>query len=196
MSAFPFSMFLFALAASLSPGPVNLVGLGMGARRGFWPGMLHVSGATCGFTLLLVLIGFGLRAVLEQWPWLLWLIRWAGAGFFLFMAWKLWRDPGRLDAGEASSGSLFLHGALMQWLNPKAWLASAAGMGAFAADGDAGRIWLFAAMYFVVCFASLACWVWAGCYLRGWMQVQRRVRLLNRALAGMLLLCVPGMLLG
>ncbi len=25
----------------------------------------------------------------------------------------------------------------MQWLNPKAWLASVAGMGAFAADGEA-----------------------------------------------------------
>lgn len=191
-----FPMFLFALAASLSPGPVNLVGLGTGARRGFLPGMIHVAGATCGFTVLLVLIGFGLQALLLQWPWLLALIRWAGAAFFVYMAWKLWRDEGQLEAGEARPGSLFLQGALMQWLNPKAWLASAAGMGAFAADGEAGRIGLFAALYFVVCFASLACWVWAGCHLRGWLQQPQRVRLLNGGLAVMLLLCAPGMLLG
>lgn len=189
------SMFLFALAASLSPGPVNLVGLGTGAHQGFLPGMLHVSGASCGFTVLLVLIGFGLHAVLGQWPWLLGLIRWAGAAFFMYMGWKLCCDQGRLDASAQSGGSLFLNGALMQWLNPKAWLASAAGMGAFVADGDASRIWLFAALYFVVCFASLACWVLAGCHLRGWLQEPSRVRLLNRSLAVMLLLCVPGMFL-
>ncbi len=30
-----------------------------------------------------------------------------------------------------------LYGAIMQWLNPKAWLACVAGMGLFVADGDA-----------------------------------------------------------
>jgi len=38
----------------------------------------------------------------------------------------------------------------MQWLNPKAWLASLAGMGAYAADGDGRLVWQFTVVYFVV----------------------------------------------
>lgn len=186
-------MFLFALAASLSPGPVNLVGLGTGAQRGLRAGLRHVSGATCGFTLLLVLCGFGLRELLAVAPWLLGGIRVAGTLWFAWMAVKLWRDAGRLSAAGAGEGSLFWQGALMQWLNPKAWIASAAGMGAFAAEGGSGRIGLFALIYFVVCYASLACWVLAGWRLRRWVEAPQRIRLLNRLLAAMLLSCAPAM---
>ena len=58
------SMAAFALAASITPGPVNIVGLSSGARYGFWPSMRHVMGATLGFILLLVLAGFGVHEVL------------------------------------------------------------------------------------------------------------------------------------
>ena len=47
------SMAGFALAMSISPGPVNLVALGTGARYGFTASLRHVVGATLGFILLL-----------------------------------------------------------------------------------------------------------------------------------------------
>ncbi|GAA78582.1 hypothetical protein [Pseudoalteromonas sp. BSi20495] len=42
------SMSLFALAASLSPGPVNLVSLSS-ARYGLRTGLMFITGATLGF---------------------------------------------------------------------------------------------------------------------------------------------------
>ena len=43
------SMAAFALAASISPGPVNIVALGSGARHGLRASLAHVAGATLGF---------------------------------------------------------------------------------------------------------------------------------------------------
>jgi len=62
------SMAAFALATSITPGPVNVVAISSGARFGFAASQKHVAGAALGFTLLLVLIGLGLHEVLVRWP--------------------------------------------------------------------------------------------------------------------------------
>lgn len=177
------SMAAFALASSITPGPVNLVALNCGARFGFRASVRHISGATVGFTLLLLLIGLGLYELLERAPMLMRGIQWGGVAFLLYMAWRLAADDGRIEPGQARGGPSLLEGALMQWFNPKAWLASVAGMGLFAANGDVLRVWLFAGLYFLICYASIACWAWAGTFLSRYLQQAARVRWLNRAMA-------------
>ncbi|WP_394374794.1 LysE family translocator [Stutzerimonas frequens] len=180
------SMAAFALASSITPGPVNLVALSCGARFGFRASARHVAGATLGFTLLLLLIGLGLYELLERAPILLRGIQWGGVAFLFYMAWRLAADDGRLQPEGATSGPSLFAGALMQWLNPKAWLASVAGMGLFAASGDVLRVWLFAGLYFVICYASIACWAGAGAFLARYLQEPQRVRWLNRSMAVLL----------
>ncbi len=177
------SMAAFALASSITPGPVNLVALNCGARFGFRASTRHITGATVGFTLLLLLIGLGLYELLERAPILMRGIQWGGVAFLLYMAWKLAVDDGRLEPAAAGNGPSLLDGALMQWLNPKAWLASVAGMGLFAANGDVLRVWLFAGLYFVICYGSIACWAGAGAFLSRYLQEPGRVRWLNRTMA-------------
>jgi len=188
------SMAAFALASSLSPGPVNIVALGAGAQFGLGPAMRHVSGATLGFSLLLLLIGLGLSELLMRWPWLTDMVRLAGVTFLLYMALRLATADGRLD-GPQSLRPTLRHGALMQWLNPKAWLASIAGMGLFAAAGDAASVCRFAAIYGVICYASLSCWAVAGACLRRHLDTPGRLRLLNRSMALLLVGCAGYLLL-
>jgi threonine/homoserine/homoserine lactone efflux protein len=176
-------MAAFALASSITPGPVNLVALNCGARFGFCASARHITGATVGFTLLLLLIGLGLYELLERAPILMRGIQWGGVAFLLYMAWRLAVDDGRLEPAAAGNGPSLLDGALMQWLNPKAWLASVAGMGLFAANGDVLRVWLFAGLYFVICYGSIACWAGAGAFLSRYLQEPGRVRWLNRTMA-------------
>ncbi|WP_404397371.1 LysE family translocator [Stutzerimonas chloritidismutans] len=177
------SMAAFALASSITPGPVNLVALNCGARFGFRASARHITGATVGFTMLLLLIGLGLYELLERAPILMRGIQWGGVAFLLYMAWRLAVDDGRLEPATAGNGPSLLDGALMQWLNPKAWLASVAGMGLFAANGDVLRVWLFAGLYFVICYGSIACWAGAGAFLSRYLQAPGRVRWLNRTMA-------------
>ena len=151
------SMAAFALAASISPGPVNIVALGSGARHGLRASLAHVTGATLGFCLLLV----------------------------LYMAWKLASDDGQLVAAHHSQAPSAWHGAAMQWLNPKAWLAAVAGVGAYT-GGEQQLLWLFAWIYGPICFISVASWAWAGSVVRQYLGNPRHMRLLNRGLAVLL----------
>lgn len=187
------SMAAFALVASLSPGPVNLVGFNTGLTHGWRPALWHVAGATLGFVVLLLGVGLGLHEVLAAWPALLWILRVAGALFLLYLAWKLARASGDLGNGTIAACPGFRDGALLQWLNPKAWLAAAAGVALFVGE-DRGRLALFAGLYLVICFASLACWAVAGQWLRGRALTPGRLRLLNRALAALLVLCAASLL--
>lgn len=194
MTALP-SMAAFALAASISPGPVNIVALTSGARYGLLPSLRHVTGATFGFTLLLLLTGLGLSRLLLTWPSLAYLIQWLGIGFLLFMAGKLAADQGDLEDADAARGPSMTRGAVMQWLNPKAWLAALAGMGAYVTPGDGTLIWQFSALYFGICYLSIACWACAGAYLKQYLLVPGRMRWFNRAMGLLLAVSAAGLLL-
>lgn len=190
------SMAAFALVASITPGPVNVVALANGARFGFLRSQSHVMGATLGFVFLLLFIGFGLREILARLPVLVELVRWAGILFLLYLAWKLASDNGQLGLGANPPAPSFWRGAAIQWLNPKAWLAAVAGMGALVADGQAWLIWAFAAIYFLVCYLSVASWVYAGAYLGSYLRSAGRVRLFNRCMAAVLGGCAMSLLHG
>lgn len=190
------SMAAFALVASITPGPVNIVALASGARFGFLRSQGHVLGATLGFVCLLLVTGFGLRELLAQWPLLVELVRWAGVLFLLHLAWKLASDNGQLGAEAATPSPSFWRGAAIQWLNPKAWLAAVAGIGALVGDGQAWLIWSFAAIYFLVCYLSVTCWVYAGAYLAAHLRSPGRVRLFNRCMAAVLGGCALSLLHG
>lgn len=187
------SMVAFALAASISPGPVNIVALGSGARHGLRASLGHAAGATLGFCLLLVLTGLGLHELLLRWPWLQHLLLWGGVLFLLYMAWKLASDDGQLQADAEQRAPTAWHGAAMQWLSPKAWLAAVAGVGAYTA-GEQQLLWLFTWIYGPICFVSVASWAWAGSVIRQYLGEPRRLRLFNRGLA-VLLVASAGYLL-
>ncbi len=180
------SMALFALASSITPGPVNIVALGAGVRYGFRASLPHVTGATLGFTVLLLLIGLGLSRLMEQVPQIVALIQWGGVAFLLFMACQLALDSGAVDADPAEKGPSLWGGALMQWLNPKAWMASLAGTALYTADGHAGLIWQFATIYFLICYGSIAVWACAGTFMRRFFQEAGRMRAFYLLMAALL----------
>lgn len=185
------SMSLFALAASLSPGPVNLVGVSSGARYGVRVGLKFVTGATLGFIVLFLLIGFGLQQLIVAVPELLWYLKWAGVAFLLYISFQLWRDSGELSTDQQQNQPTPWLGAVMQWLNPKAWLASISGIAAYTEPSDVQGIWLFAGLYLIICWLSLMVWVLLGAWMGEWLNTPKRIQLLNRTLAmGLMGSCV------
>ncbi|MHC6225372.1 LysE family translocator [Pseudomonas sp. X10] len=189
------SMAAFALAASISPGPVNIVALGSGARHGLRASLAHACGATLGFCALLVLVGLGLHELLSRWPLTGQLLHWGGVLFLLYMAWKLASDNGELGAERKHRAPSALHGAAMQWLSPKAWLAGVAGVGAYT-GGEQQLLWLFTWIYAPICFLSVASWAWAGSVIRHYLSNARHMRLFNRCLAALLAASALYLLLG
>jgi threonine/homoserine/homoserine lactone efflux protein len=123
------------------------------------------------------------------------LISIAGVVFLLYLAYQLASDDGRLSTAQGHKVPSALGGALMQWLNPKAWLACLAGMGAFVADGDVLMVWVFSLLYLVICWLSLASWAWAGASLRAYLKQASAVRWFNRGMAVLLAGCALYLLL-
>ncbi|WP_018403993.1 LysE family translocator [Marinobacter gelidimuriae] len=176
-------MCAFALAASISPGPVNLVCLSSGTRYPIATGLTFVTGATLSFIVLFIAVGLGLYSLLTIVPGLQSMLRWAGIAFLLYLSIKLALDSGQLPEAGRKKAPGFITGALMQWLNPKAWLASASGIGAFTNANDLNQVLLFAALYLPICWLSLACWVYAGAFLRRYVQKPVILMTINRTLA-------------
>lgn len=177
------SMSAFALAASISPGPVNIVCLSSGTHYPIAKGLVFVTGATLGFVALFLGIGAGLYSLLNVAPLLEELLRWAGILFLLYLAYKLTQHDGRVQAQSADNAPGFMTGAMMQWLNPKAWLASAAGIGAYTSANEPYQLWLFAALYLPICWLSLASWVYAGAFLKRYVHRPIILLTINRTLA-------------
>lgn len=189
-------MSAFALAASISPGPVNLVCLSSGTRYPLARGLVFVSGATLGFIALFIAVGLGLHSLLAMAPGINEALRWAGVAFLLYLSVRLFRDDGRLPEGDAQRAPGFMTGALMQWLNPKAWLASASGIGAYTSGHDLQQVLLFAALYLPICWLSLGSWVYAGAFLRRYVHRPAVLVSINRSLAVLLAASCVYLLLG
>ncbi|RBP81105.1 LysE family translocator [Marinomonas rhizomae] len=177
------SMSFFALAASLSPGPVNLVSLSGSARYGIKTGLVFVTGATLGFVVLFLLIGFGLHLLIDQLSWITQVLQWLGIAFLLYLSYQLFTDNGKLNSDQHNNAPTFMTGAIMQWLNPKAWLASLSGIAAYIPNAEATEVMIFASLYLPICWLSLSIWVWVGKILGQYFQSPAKMRLMNKTLA-------------
>jgi len=177
------TMSLFALAASLSPGPVNLVSLSGSARYGLKTGLTFVTGATLGFIVLFVFIGFALHYFIDVLPWLTQVMQWLGIAFLLYLSFQLFMDKGELNTSDNKHAPTFITGVVMQWLNPKAWLASVSGISAYIPQAKSDEILIFASLYLPICWLSLSVWVGIGMVLGQYFQSPAKMSFLNKTLA-------------
>lgn len=189
-------MALFALATSATPGPVNVLSAMSGARFGIWRSLPYVLGATTSFVTILIVLGLGLHAIIEWIERVSLALTIAGAGYMLYLAWRIAIDSGELSF-EASQSACpgFMTGLVTQTLNPKAWIVSLSAITIYVSPhlDYAARLVLFSAIFFFICAASLSAWVVVGAQMA---RFSGNVALFNRVMAGLLALSVIVMLAG
>lgn len=155
------AMFSFSLVMSISPGPVNMVIVSSGANYGIRKTFSFVSGATVGFTSLLLFIGLGFDKILDLYPSLLMYLSVAGSMFIIYMGYSIVTSKPKLSIKESKQPT-FVQGFLLQWLNPKAWVACVAGVPLFSTPNENKLFIIFCFVYFVVCYLSLFSWAVLG----------------------------------
>lgn len=109
-----------ALALNLTPGVDMMFCLAQGLRGGARPALAASAGITLGGMVHVTLAGLGLGALVAQFPWLFGAIRWIGAGYLLWLAYKTVTTPlsvGELPAARASRA--FRDGMIVNLSNPK-----------------------------------------------------------------------------
>ncbi len=185
-------MFSFSLAMSISPGPVNMIILSSGINYGVKRTIPYVSGATIGFTLLLLFIGLGFFQFINTFPSFLTYLAIGGSAFIAYMGYKIASSKPTLEVKQVEIPT-FYEGFLLQWLNPKAWIACVSGVSIFSCATSYGPFLTFSSIYFLVCYASLGAWAILGDKVSVLLNSDQRLRLFNIAM-GILLIITAGYL--
>lgn len=118
-------LFVAALTAVyLLPGPDMALVIASASLQGMRHGLMAALGLALSRTLHVTLSALGLAALFHAHPLLFDLVRWLGAAYLLFLAWKLCRaGAGERPAPGAGAGAgwaALKRGFLTNLLNPKA----------------------------------------------------------------------------
>lgn len=174
----------FAVAASVTPGPNVLMVAAGAAGHGIRAVVPQMLGITFGFGAMLVLVGLGLAAPMAASPLLHTVLRWVGAVWLLWLAWRIATAP---PPGSAAARPPLGFGgaALFQWVNPKAWMVGAAAMAAFTLPGKPllPQVLAVAGTFTLISMPCLLTWALLGAGAGQFLRAPRRMRAFNIAMA-------------
>jgi len=133
-----------------------------------------------------VVVGLGLGEIIALSPVLMQVLAYTGTAFICYMGYKIATAHPELP-GASERQPHFFQGAALQWLNPKAWIASLSGVSAFEATLGNG-LFIFASLYLVICFFSIAVWAFAGARVSGLLYDRSNLQWCNRIMGGLLVI--------
>lgn len=184
---------LFAFVSSITPGPNNMMLLASGVNYGFRRTIPHMLGIGLGFSFMLLMIGFGIGQIFEQFPLAYTVLKFVSAAYMIWLAWQI-ANAGPLKGSAINPGAkplTFLEAAAFQWVNPKAWTMCLTAVSAYTVPSQYLTSMLVLAVVFVaVNLPSVSVWTVFGVSLRGWLADPVRVRVFN---IGMALLLVASL---
>ena len=125
---------LMTFVVSATPGPNMLLVMSSSARFGFRAAVATMAGCMTALLTMMSISAAGVGGLLQAFPSVFDVLRWAGAAYLAYLGIKSWRSPVHAATGDASrpmelprkSGALFRQGLLVAASNPKAILFAAA----------------------------------------------------------------------
>lgn len=188
---------LFALVTSITPGPNNTMLLASGVNFGFNRTIPHMLGITCGFFVLVVAVGFGLGAVFQTYPLLYTVLRYVGAAYLLYLAWKIAHSGPVGDSVEGEAKPIsYLGAAAFQWVNPKAWIMAIGAISTYTPmQGYFTNVLVIAAVFAIINLPSVGLWAACGTLLRNVLKEPRWLRVFNWGMAVLLVISLYPLLL-
>jgi threonine/homoserine/homoserine lactone efflux protein len=182
------AFFGFSVAAAGTPGPSNALLTAAGASVGLRRGLPCLFGVALGMGAMMFVVAFGLGSVIIGHPTVLAILKWLGAAFLCWLAWKIaTAEPGA--AAERRRPVGFWGAAAFQWINPKSWLVCAGATATFLDRGAGSPLAQSAAFGLVFVLASLpSCFPWlvAGVALQRVLRTPRAARAFNIAMGALL----------
>ena len=160
MSAVEITIFAFATCAT--PGPVNMVASVLGAQNGVRVSIPFVTGATLGLSFVILVSSFGVSQILKTNTMVANAITLIGSVYLLHLAYLMSKRT-EIDTKSADTQTAsFYQGALLQILNPKAWLVSMSGLAMFLNTSGNSILAVYILMFSIACFVSIFVWVCFG----------------------------------
>jgi threonine/homoserine/homoserine lactone efflux protein len=198
------SALAFAVSMSATPGPNNTMLTASGATWGLRRTVPHMLGISFGFPAMLLAVALGAGELLRAHPFALAVLRWGGAAYLLWLAWRIaTARTARTDDGEPSEAGgrpfSFLQAVLFQWVNPKAWVIGVAAVLTQTTASGAAEIaeaFLLALMFLVVTLITSVFWILVGVGAARVLRTARALRGFNIAMAALLVASLLPLLWG
>ncbi len=186
----------YAFVTSITPGPNNTMVLASGVNFGFQRTIPHLMGINLGFSGMVLAVGLGLGGIFVALPLLHDILRYVGALYLVYLAWKIARSGAMSDDAAAARPMSFLQAAAFQWVNPKAWIMAIGAVATYTPqNGFFFNIIVVTAVYALVNAPCIAAWAGFGVVLRRFLTGARSVRIFNVAMAALLVLSLYPLLL-
>lgn len=190
---FIWSIVTFSFGMSATPGPNNTVAFSTGFNYGFVRILPYALGVSVGVPVMIAAVALGLGEFLHAFPQFYRGIRYAGAAYILYLAWKIAtaappenREDSETDAPKRDRCPTFLNGVLFQWMNPKAWILAGTGTIYLGREILPAKLIFMCGMFAAACLISLSAWGLGGAISGRLTRSPRVYRLLNAAM-GLLL---------
>lgn len=182
-------LILFALAMCLTPGPNVVMITASGANFGFRRAIPHMLGISFGFGAMAMASGLGLAGLFHAEPRLHTALKYAGAVYLLYLAWRI--TNAAIASGDSRARPIgFVEAMLFTWMNPKAWMSVIGALAAFTTvSGD--MLWqtsVITAVLFAACLLSCAIWAAFGVAIGRFLGSARARTIFNYSMAGLLVL--------
>jgi threonine/homoserine/homoserine lactone efflux protein len=189
------ALLVFATAMSFSPGPNTTLSTALAANFGLKRALRFCFAVPTGWTLLLLVCGLGLGAVVTGVPALRWAVKLAGVAYMGWLAWKLSRASQMAQVDASRLEVSFPQGVGLQFLNIKAWMLAltltagwVVNAGGQPAPNPYERLAIIAVVMMFFAFTSNFTYALVGSLLRSWLAQGRRLLWFNRLLALILVL--------
>jgi threonine/homoserine/homoserine lactone efflux protein len=174
------------LAVLVTPGPGVTALVARVLVRGPKGSPAFIAGFVCGALVWFTIAATGLAALASAFATLFVVIRYAGAAYLLYLAWRLWTTPARpvtaVDASPESGWRLFLSGLAINLGNPKvivfflALLPTVVDLAALTLLGFAE----LAVLIILIATSVLSAYAIAAARARRMFTSPRAIRLINR----------------
>jgi threonine/homoserine/homoserine lactone efflux protein len=181
-------IFLFGFASAITPGPNNVMLTASGSAFGFRRSVPHMAGIMLGFPLMVYAVGMGLGEVFTRYPQVHLALKYIGAAYLLYLAWRIAQASQANAAGEADGRPLtFIEAAAFQWVNPKAWMMAVSAIPAFTTVGGNyhAELVLICTIFALVCLPACIAWCLFGVAIRQVIRDAKTARIVNLVLAAL-----------
>ena len=172
---------VFLIPMYITPGPNNILCAAHGSQHGFRATIPLISGFVVGWFLMGLFVALAIDFI-EQNTGLLTYLTMIGASYMIYLSYKIATSK-PLDDGPSESQRLTpLTGAMLQFVNGKAWIHDIVLLGSFGTIFGTGFLAKMILIIFsiLLCLPFVALWAGFGTFLRNFFTSPESSLMLNR----------------
>ena len=158
----------FYFVMFVTPGPNNSILTASGIKFGFFRSIPNILGIPFGHGIQLTLVVLGLDQLFDLFPNILLILKYIGAAYLLYLAWKIFGSLKVLDTSDKASPLKFYEAVLFQFVNPKAWIICVTAVPLFFPYDEDLVVGTFFMVFMAVaiCLPSISLWAIGGSIIR------------------------------